>query len=189
MNDARETPRRRAMAAVRSTTPGTAAPSARRVELSAACRSGGTIATPRRGETGRAMRLAGDLRAVRAVSRGEPRRAGVGGAAISDRLRVLGKPRHQVFHGPVAFDPIARAAQQLQVALVVGTATAARHHVVNLEHLERKLHLAAVALPFLLAEQYVAVLPVVDRSFNIGAPWRIRKTGPAPRRRGCSMLR
>ena len=55
-------------------------------------------------------------------------------AAISGRPRVLGKPRHQVFHGPVPFDSVARAAQQLQVALVVGTTTAARHHVVNLEH-------------------------------------------------------
>ena len=52
---------------------------------------------------------------------------------------------------------------------MVGTATAARHHVVNLEHLERKLHLAAVALPFLLAEQYVPILPVVDRRLNVGA--------------------
>ena len=52
---------------------------------------------------------------------------------------------------------------------MVGTATAARHLVVNLEHLERKLHLAAVALPFLLAEQYVPILPVVDWRLDVGA--------------------
>ena len=49
---------------------------------------------------------------------------------------------------------------------MVGAAPAARHHVVNLEHLEGKLHFAAVATSFLLAEQYVPILPVVDRRFN-----------------------
>ena len=31
----------------------------------------------------------------------------VGAAAISGRPRVLGKPRHQVFHGAIALDPVA----------------------------------------------------------------------------------
>ena len=117
-------------------------------------------------------------RAARAHPGPPTARADASRVAISGRPRVLGKPRHQVFHGPVAFDPIARTAQQLQVALVVGTATAARHHVVNLEHLERKLHLAAVALPFLLAEQYVAVLPVVYL-LNMNQPVVATTSSPA----------
>ena len=90
------------------------------------------------------------------------------------------QPSNQVSHIPVALDPIAVRAQQLQIVRVVRPAPRLRHHVVNLHYLEQKLRLAPPAHPLLPAKQHVLLLPVRDRGLDIRAPRNVRPSRDQP---------
>ena len=78
-----------------------------------------------------------------------------------------------------ALDPVAAGAQQVQILNVVLAAAALEDDVVNLKDTERELAAASVAPAFLLAEEYVLVLPVRHRRVDIGGPEDVGAGGPA----------
>ena len=90
------------------------------------------------------------------------------------------QPRHQVLLRPVALDPVTVGAQQLQVLDVALATGAPRDDVVNLKDTERELAAASVAPAFLLAEEYVLVLPVRHRCVDIGGPGDVGAGGDQP---------
>ena len=81
----------------------------------------------------------------------------------------LPQPRSQVLLRPVALDPIAVAAEQLQVLDVVGAAVGLRDDVVNLQVAELEGGAAAVAPAFLLAKEDVLVLAIGTGRVDVGA--------------------
>ena len=79
----------------------------------------------------------------------------------------------QVFLGPVALDPVAVGAEELQVVDVVLAAGVLGDDVINLQVAKLESGTAPAATALLQPEQDVLVLAIGDRRINVGAPWDV----------------
>ena len=99
---------------------------------------------------------------------------------LSTGICCLPQFRHKIFLWTVSLDAVAVAAKQLEIFKVVRAAPRPRHHVINLEYLEREVHPASVAQTFLLTVQHVLVLPVVLGRIYVRAARYVRAVGDSP---------
>ena len=79
----------------------------------------------------------------------------------------------QVFLGPVALDPVAVGAEELQVVDVVLAAGVLGDDVINLQVAKLESGTPPAATALLQPEQDVLVLAIGDRRINVGAPWDV----------------
>lgn len=90
--------------------------------------------------------------------------------------------------GAVALHGVARAAEQLEVIQVVGTAFRPRHDVVYGHVSEGEHDLAARADTLLSAEQCVLVGAVVGQQSLVGSAWDVGAVGYVPASKGGSFF-
>ena len=83
---------------------------------------------------------------------------------------------------PVALDPVAVSAQQLQVLDIVLAAGSLRNDMIDLEDAKGKIGAATVAPALLLAEENLFVLAVRNWLGDVGAPGEQPVMQPVTRR-------